>query len=370
MSAQDCDRWVPLHFHFADNSKLTIETQLLDAVINDLAIESGRPDLRIKCAIDELYQPSALRFNNSAFPYLSLWFRYAQILTIEKHAKYTVPPTTDLLRTILFEYLRIAEYIFCLATFSLNIGLNKILSDLLEQYESVGRLLAMLFKNMAPEEFVSGLKGLKVLPIGFCEQALNTANQISLSFQELLPMLLNNRIVRARCQRMDDQIMHRLLNFNSGPNRRATGTAYDYRYDFSYSSYQYLFFDRVTVLPIKKRTGFCWQRLRVRCDEIFISIYLIKQAVARLVYLTESSNSGVSLSTISKGHTSATIETPWSALTCQMNYAGSRESCEFILTNPLYEIGICLRQIAIGLDLSDLPLLIASLGLRPNMEPL
>jgi|GEM_PF-706755 len=370
MNPKEFSDWIPLHFRFADNSELTCNVQLLDSVIKDLDIESDRPDFRVKCPMEELYKPSALRFTNNTFPYLSSWFRYAQILTIEKHTKYPTAPHTELLRTVIFELLRIAEYLFCMATFSLNIGFNKVLTELLLHYESIQKFFGLTFKNIAPDEFISGTRGLSELPNGFVEQVMMISKRMDLSFQKLFPTLLNNRIVRSRCHRIDRRLINQSEHLSSGPNRRASGSDYDCRYDFPYSSYEWLFFDRVRVPNLEKRTGSGWQRLKVRCNEIFLSINLIRQAVDRLVYQTDSPAVRIVSSVLAKGHSRIIIETPWSALTCQMNCPGGREPCEFTLTNPLHEIRLFLRRTSIGLDLNDLPVLIATLGLRSNMEPL
>ncbi|MFH1213075.1 MAG: hypothetical protein V1681_03240 [Candidatus Neomarinimicrobiota bacterium] len=366
---KDAGGWAEINFFFADNSLLTPRVRITDGEIMDIAIDPGQAEFRLKNTLNDIYGLDALHFSRDAFPHLNLWFKYAEVLVVEKHLKQIVPESTELLRIIIFEFLRIAEYVFCLATFSLNAGLNREFSGLLELYNSFRQFLKISGDTTVLEEFVTGTKGLTDLPIGFTERALIFLEQFKVKFLQQSTALLSNRIILDRCfsvcHYVSDQIAHL-----SGPNLRAVGVNLDRRRDFPYSLYQRLSFDRIQPYNSSNDPGECWHRLRIRCEEVFTSIGLIRQSIAQFVYQTSPINSPPGVRNFHKGHSSVSIETPWGNITCQLNCAGGKDICEFTLTNPLHEILIYLRQTAVGLELTALPLHIASLGLRPKMEPL
>jgi len=368
MNSNASELWTTLNFVFADDSNMAFDVQLSESVITEITIDPGPPDFRTKCTIDELFGINTSLFAEDTFPYHNLWFKYAQLSAAEKYFKVSVPARTELIRVIIFEYLRIAEYLFCLATFSLNIGLNEFFTNLMEKHESLHRFLRLILAEIAPFEYISGIKKVNDLPAGFTERNLKFLTQIQPCLEHLFMKLLGNRIVIGRCQDITLRPVNQSIPLSSGPNLRATGSSSDRRHDFPYSYYQKIFFDRVERQRNPNQTCEYWHRLRIRCEEILISVHLIRQAVKLLVYEKNLSQSTQLPASLLKGHASSVTETPWGVLTCQMNCPGGKDLYEFILTNPMHEILLLLRQTAVGLELSDFPLLVASLGLRPKME--
>ncbi len=368
MKIQSPALWSEVNFIFADNKNMSFDIQVSDSVITEISLDAEPPEFRVKHSLDDLFAINALLFVKDVFPYQNLWFKYAQLLSAEKHFKYNPPADTELLRIITFEYLRIAEYLFCLATFSLNSGLNEIYSGIMEQYESLNRFLTLSLAEITPFEIICGIRRMGDLPSGYIEKNLKYLEKFQSRIEYLSTKLLRNRILFERCRNIPQALNQQSLPLSGGPNLRATGILSDRRQDMPYSYYQKLFFDQVEISREKEPYCGIWRRLRVRCEEIFISVHLIRQAIQLLVYEKVANHPTLLFSTVAKGHASSIIETPWSPLACQMNCPGGKEPCEFILTNPLHEIQLLLRQAAIGVNLSDLPLLIASLGLRPKMK--
>jgi len=369
MSTNPTPTWTELNFVFADKTEMTFEVRLVESVICDIALDPGTPDFRLKSSFNDLFGVDALPFSKNGFPHEDLWFRYARILAAEKCFKYSPPADTELLRIIIFEYLRIAEYIFCLSTFSLNAGLNDIFTALSEQYKSLRHFLASILAEITPFEIISGLKRFDDLSIGFTERNLKFLQNNYLPLEQNLQRLLRNKLILDRCHAIPPQLPDRSIPLSGGPNLRAFGYISDRRHDFPYSFYNKLPFDHLNTFNNSSLPACeCWQRLRVRCEEIFISINLIRQAIKMLIYEKTLKHPSPIPTVISKGHTNGIIESPWGPIACQLNCPGGKEPSEFILTNPMYEIRSFLRQTAIGIDISAFPLLVASLDFRHNPE--
>ncbi len=355
--------WTSLDFVFADETHLSFEVRLSDSFIIETAIDPGLPDLRQNRSMSDLLGIDELLFIKDDFPHFSLWYKYAQLAAAEKCLKYTPLAETELLRIVLFEYLRIAEYLFCLATFALNTGTNEVYAILIEKYYGLSRFLKLILDQITPFEIVCGLKRLDDLPPGFIEKNLNFLTEVQPQFETIFRRLLGDRIVIDSCRMISVRWVHEPALLNGGPNQRATGFGGDRRYDFPYSCYHKLYFDPTRISGNHDQT---WQRLKIRCMEIFTSLRLIRQAVLHLTYEKPSRRPALALTGIPRGHASSIIETPWGILSCQMNFSGLREPCEFIMTNLQYGLRLYLRQAAVGLEPGGFSLLVASLGLRPD----
>ncbi|HPC36073.1 MAG TPA: hypothetical protein P5268_04820 [Candidatus Marinimicrobia bacterium] len=368
MKAENAGHWQTLHFIFPDNSEIAFKARLSDAVIQELALEIGQPVFKLKCSLDELYQPNNQIFA-SGFPYNDLWFRYAQILVIEKQIRFQPHIGIEMIRVIFSEYLRIAECIFSLATFCLNAGLNDVFSGLMQLYESIQQYFAKILNGFSPMDFMIGNKSPQDLPVGFTEMTLNLSTLLQIELRKLFPRLLNNCLILWRFRKIGDHFANSSAIFNDSAKQLTGDSIYDCRYNFPDSFYENLYFDPIRLTPKRRQANVCWQRLRIRCDEIFLSIRLIQQSLKQLVYLPPLPQIQSPLPFVHKGNSSGVIETPWGKLNCQMNCPALDKPCEFTLSNPLYKIRLILCEMAVGLELDELPLLIASLGLRPKIEP-
>lgn len=345
MKSENVGIWQTLRFIFPDNAAISFDARIADSVIKELTLDTGQPVFKLRCSINELYQPNTQIFT-SGFPYNDLWFRYAQILVIEKHLKLQVPVGIELIRVIFCEFLRIAEYIFNLATLCLNGGLNDIFSGLMQQYESIQQYFEQILSGTNPMDFIIGHKTPEDLTVGFTEMTLNLSHQLQIQLRKSLPHLLNNRLILSRFSKIADQIADNSAILNDK-----------------------LEFDQTRFTSSKKHNNVYWQLLKIRCDDLFRSIGLIRLSLTKFVYLDRSPQTLPSLTSLPKGNSSVNIETPWGKLSCQMNCPGDRNPCDFILSNPLHKIQLLLCKMAVGLELDELPLLITSLGLRPKIDP-
>jgi len=203
----------------------------------------------------------------------------AYVLAVEKLAGIPVPERAEYLRVIMAELQRIASHL-CAVGFFLNdcgafmtpvLYMFREREKILDLFEMVsGQRLTYNYMRVGgvsqdvPEEFLPALdKFVKVMP-GFID--------------EYDQLLAENEILLARAKGVG--ILPRELAINisaSGPVLRASGVKWDIRKADPYSIYDRFEFDIPTG-----SVGDCYDRYRVRIQEMRQSVRILKQAMEQL----------------------------------------------------------------------------------------
>jgi len=203
----------------------------------------------------------------------------AYVLAVEKLAGIAVPERAEYLRVIMAELQRIASHLIAVGAFLNDCGafmtpflyMIREREKILDLFEMVcGQRLTynyMRFGGVShdiPEEFMPALdKFIREMP-GFID--------------EYDQLLAENEILLARAKGVG--ILPKKLAINisaSGPVLRASGVNWDIRKADPYSIYDRFEFDIPTG-----STGDCYDRYRVRIQEMRQSVRIIKQAMEQL----------------------------------------------------------------------------------------
>ena len=203
----------------------------------------------------------------------------AYVLAVEKLAGVPVPQRAEYLRVIMAELQRIASHLVGVGAFLNDCGafMTPILymmrerEKILDLFEMVcGQRLTYNYMRVGgvsqdiPEEFLPALaKFVKVMP-GFID--------------EYDQLLAENEIVLARAKGVGILPKELAINISaSGPVLRASGVQWDIRKADPYSVYDRFEFDIPTG-----SVGDCYDRYRVRIQEMRQSVRIIKQAMKQL----------------------------------------------------------------------------------------
>jgi NADH-quinone oxidoreductase subunit D len=201
------------------------------------------------------------------------------VMAVEKLAEITVPERAEYLRVIMAELQRIASHLIAVGSLANDLGafftpfmyMFRERERIVDLFEMVcgQRLLYnyMRFGGVShdiPDEFLPALKKfLKRMP-GF--------------IAEYDQLLAENEILLARTKGVGILPIELAINSSaSGPVLRASGVRWDIRQADPYSVYDRFEFDIPTG-----STGDCYDRYRVRIDEMHQSINIIKQAIEQL----------------------------------------------------------------------------------------
>jgi NADH-quinone oxidoreductase subunit D len=203
----------------------------------------------------------------------------AYVLAVEKLAGIAVPERAEYIRVIMAELQRIASHLVAVGTFLNDCGafmtpvvyMMREREKILDLFEMAsGQRLTYNYMRVGgvsqdvPEEFLPALdKFVKVMP-GWIDE-----------YDQLLK---ENEILLARAKGVGILSKELAINISaSGPVLRASGVKWDIRRADPYSIYDRFEFDIPTG-----SVGDCYDRYRVRIEEMRQSVRILKQALGRL----------------------------------------------------------------------------------------
>ncbi|MEY3842965.1 MAG: hypothetical protein RIR80_536 [Bacteroidota bacterium] len=199
-------------------------------------------------------------------------------LTVEKLLNIETPKRVDYMRIIIMELARISDHLICNGILGVDTGaftgflyLMQERENIYEIYEEIcGARLTTNFGRVGG--FERDFNDIAILKI---KKFLTTFPKVMKSFEELFN---RNRIFIDRTVGVGAISAEKALNYGfTGPCLRATGVDYDVRTANPYSSYQDFDFE----IPVGTN-GDTYDRYMVRNEEIWQSLRLIEQALAKM----------------------------------------------------------------------------------------
>jgi ech hydrogenase subunit E len=136
-----------------------------------------------------------------------------------------------------------------------------------------------------------------------------------------------------------------------GPTLRASGVAQDMR------QLGYAAFKDLPVEPITRPEGDSYARCAVRCDELFQSMALIRQAVAKL----PEGEIGVKVTGNPNGEFTARTEQPRGEVAYCIKANGSKNLQRFRVRTPTFANLPALVKLLQGCELADVPVLVLTI---------
>jgi ech hydrogenase subunit E len=136
-----------------------------------------------------------------------------------------------------------------------------------------------------------------------------------------------------------------------GPTLRASGVAQDMR------KLGYAAFKDLPVEPVTRTAGDSFARCEVRCDEIFQSIELIRQAIARI----PDGEIAIKVTGNPKGEFMARTEQPRGEVAYCVQANGSKNLQRFRVRTPTFANLPALVKVLQGCELADVPVLVLTI---------
>ncbi|WP_149913287.1 NADH-quinone oxidoreductase subunit D [Sphingobacterium cavernae] len=195
-----------------------------------------------------------------------------------------LPKRVEYIRVLVCELNRIASHLIAIGTYGIDIGAFTPFLWCFRDREHIMNMLEwasgsrMLYNYI----WVGGL--FYDLPVGFEERCKDFVKYFKPKLDELDELLTNNEIFIQRTANIGVLPADVAINFGcSGPMLRASGIKWDLRRVDGYSVYPELEFD----IPVGKGSmgtlGDCWDRYKVRVDEVRESLKIIEQCIDRLM---------------------------------------------------------------------------------------
>ena len=194
-----------------------------------------------------------------------------------------IPKRVEYIRVLVCELNRIASHLIAIGTYGIDIGAFTPFLWCFRDREHILNMLEwasgsrMLYNYI----WVGGL--FYDLPVGFEERCSEFVSYFKPKLKELNQLLTDNQIFIARTAGVGILPLDVAINYGcSGPMLRGSGLKWDLRRTDEYSAYPELEFD----IPVGKgemgKSGDCWDRFKVRADEVAESIRIIEQCLERL----------------------------------------------------------------------------------------
>ncbi|HJS72384.1 MAG TPA: NADH-quinone oxidoreductase subunit D 1 [Acidimicrobiia bacterium] len=210
------------------------------------------------------------------------------IVAAEKLMGLEVPERAQYIRLILTEMARISSHLVFNASYPLELGAATPLFFALRERERVLDLLESVTGGRFHPNFnriggvkpayASGSNTRKLpqdLPAGFFQETRVAMDKVLVAVDELEDLVAGNEIILARTKGIGVLPQEVAVAYGvSGPNLRASGVGFDLR-----KVSDYLPYDRFDFNVITGENGDCWDRWRVRLQEIRESVSIIQQAV-------------------------------------------------------------------------------------------
>jgi ech hydrogenase subunit E len=136
-----------------------------------------------------------------------------------------------------------------------------------------------------------------------------------------------------------------------GPTLRASGVAEDMR------TLGYAAFNELSVTPITRKEGDCYARCAVRCEELFQSFDLIRQALAKM----PAGEISVKVTGNPNGEVIMRTEQPRGEVVYCLKANGSKNLQRFRVRTPTFANLPAMLKVLQGCDLADVPLLVLTI---------
>jgi len=199
-------------------------------------------------------------------------------MTVEKLLGVEIPKRVQYLRVIVMELARITDHLICNAVIAVDTGALTGFVYMFQQRE----LVYEIYEEICGARLTSNVGRIGGFEREFTPKAWEKVHRFLKEFPVVLKefenLLNRNRIFMDRTIDVGGITAEKALSYSfSGVNLRAAGVDYDVRVAMPYSSYE----DFDFIIPIGKN-GDVYDRFMVRQEEMWQSLSIIKQAIAKL----------------------------------------------------------------------------------------
>ncbi|KKX50541.1 NADH-quinone oxidoreductase subunit D [Sphingobacterium sp. IITKGP-BTPF85] len=195
-----------------------------------------------------------------------------------------IPKRVEYIRVLVCELNRIASHLIGIGTYGIDIGAFTPFMWCFRDREHIMNMLEWVSGSRMLYNYiwVGGL--FYDLPVGFEERCAEFVTYFKPKLVELDELLTENQIFISRTANIGVLPADVAINYGvSGPMLRASGIKWDLRKIDGYSVYPEIDFE----IPVGKgemgALGDCWDRYKIRVDEVKESVKIIEQCLERLL---------------------------------------------------------------------------------------
>lgn len=275
---------------------------------------------------------------------------YVLVHAVEKMMGLEVPLRAEFMRLIVMELQRVASHLVWWGTYLLDIGA---MSPFLYAFRD-REIIINLFNELCGARLtynymrVGGVKW--DAPPGWMEKVEAFIPYMEKKLEEYDKLVSGNEIFLARIKGVGRYDAETAISYGlSGANLRCTGVKWDLRKDEPYSLYDRFEFD----VPVGTN-GDCYDRYRIRLEEIRQSLRILKQAVAQFPQGGETMGKVPRAIRPPAGEAYVRIESPRGEIGCHIVSKGKAEPYRLKFRRPSFvNLGI-LPKLLVGETMTNL----------------
>jgi ech hydrogenase subunit E len=273
-------------------------------------------------------------------------------MCIESLMGIEIPPRAKYLRVIWAELHRIHSHLLWLGLFADSFGFESLFMQLWKIREKVMDLQEATAGNrvIVSVNVIGGLR--RDLNSDQQQTIRRTLNEMEAELKRLESTLLDDYTVKRRTKEKGVVTAASALDLGCvGPTLRGSGVAQDMRM-LGYAAYGELGFE-----PVVERDGDCYARLKVRYREVYQSMDLIQEALARL----PAGEIGSKIKGRPEGEGVGRVEQPRGEVFYYIKASGKKYLDRVRIRTPTFANLPVLVAMLPGMYLSDVPVIVLSI---------
>jgi ech hydrogenase subunit E len=263
-----------------------------------------------------------------------------------------VPPRAHYLRTVWGELSRIHSHLLWLGLMADGIGFESLFMHSWRVRERVLNIIEattggrVIFGSCK----VGGVR--RDMDAGAIKDTLAELNLVEQDLRAVISVFLNDNSVKKRLRGIGVLSRQQAHDLGCvGPVLRASGVAQDMR-QLGYAAYPEL-----KMEPVTRSEGDSYARCAVRCDELFQSISLIRQALEKI----PAGEIEVKVTGNPKGESIMRTEQPRGEVVYCIKAGGAKNLQRFRVRTPTFANLPAMLQLLQGCDLADVPVLVLTI---------
>ncbi len=263
-----------------------------------------------------------------------------------------IPPRAKYLRTVWCELSRLHSHLLWLGLLADGFGFESLFMQSWRLREKIldmseastgGRLISSVNK-------VGG--ELKDVDNAMLRSFVETLNRMEPEIREMAKTFLNDSAVRSRLEGVGVLSKEKAHSLGAvGPFLRASGVPFDVR------TTGYLAYGDIDFEPVTSDAGDCYARTAVRINEIFQSINVIRQVVAKI----PEGEVAVPVKGFPKGETMMRVEQPRGEALYYVKANGTKFLDRFRIRTPTFANIPPMLEMLKGSQLADVPMMILTI---------
>ncbi len=351
-------------YHFSLPAPIKLRLKLDGEIVSSCELETGFLHKGLEKAIELHHWRSAIAYADHLDPEAAPFGELVLCMAVEEIADIAVPVRAQFIRVILAELSRISAHLAYMVRMAKVVGSETIVHYLLRDRERILDLFELLTGARFSLNFLRFGGVCADVTEGFIERVLEVCEMIRIRLKEYNDLFTFNHTFLKRTSYVGALAPSLIRACGiTGPNARASGIPFDVRKYSPYMGYDSVEFEVPLGRGEGGQLGDIHDRFLLRLREVSQSMEILKQ-LAETVPSGEFLNNQIEkINEIPSGEAYARIESSRGLLGCHIVSDGKSKPARVQFRTPTVASLAAVPQLAVGIRIEDVPVLLASLDL-------